>query len=151
VAGLDGPFAVRSSGAAEDHAGASFAGQYETVLDVSREDQPKVIRRVFASAAADRVATYRSVTAKEAGPGTAMAVLVQSMVDADAAGVAFTADPVTEDRSVAVITVVRGLGEALVGGEAVGDEWLVRGDHAECRRSTRDVIRADAGVVEVAP
>jgi rifampicin phosphotransferase len=144
VAGLDGPFAVRSSGTVEDLAGASFAGQYETVLDVSRQDLPEVVLRVFASAGADRVAAYRSAMAADAAePAAGMAVLVQSMVAADAAGVAFTADPVTGDRGVAVVTAMRGLAEALVGGEAVGDEWVVRGDRAERRRSTEDVIGAD--------
>ncbi len=54
VARLDGPFAVRSSATAEDLAGVSFAGQYESVLGVSREDLPEVVRRVFASAGAGR-------------------------------------------------------------------------------------------------
>lgn len=143
VAGLDGPFAVRSSGVAEDLAGASFAGQYETVLDVSREDLPDVVRRVFASAGAGRVAAYRAAIAEEAEPLAGMAVLVQSMVAADAAGVAFTADPMTGNRDVAVVTAVRGLAEALVGGEAVGDEWVVHGEHAERRRRTEGVIGAD--------
>jgi phosphohistidine swiveling domain-containing protein len=143
AAGLDGPFAVRSSGAAEDLASASFAGQYESVLGVSRADLPTVVRRVFASAGADRVAAYRNAMARDAAePGAGMAVLVQSMVAADAAGVAFTADPLTGDHDVAVVTAVCGLGEALVGGEAVGDEWVVRGDRAECRHS-KGVIGAD--------
>jgi phosphohistidine swiveling domain-containing protein len=142
VAGLDGPFAVRSSGAAEDLAGASFAGQYETVLDVSGEDLPKVVRGVFGSAGTGRVAAYRAAMAREAGPGAGMGVLVQSMVAAGAAGVAFTADPVTGHRDVAVVSAVRGLGESLVGGEAVGDEWVVRGEHAERRRGTGDAIGA---------
>jgi rifampicin phosphotransferase len=142
VAGLDGPFAVRSSGAAEDLAGASFAGQYETVLDVSGEDLPKVVRGVFGSAGTGRVAAYRAAMAREAGPGAGMGVLVQSMVAAGAAGVAFTADPVTGHRDVGVVSGVRGLGESLVGGEAVGDEWVVRGEHAERRRGTGDAIGA---------
>src|SRR5947207_8685234 len=49
VNGLPGPFAVRSSGAVEDLAGASFAGQYESVLDVSAEELPEAVGRVFAS------------------------------------------------------------------------------------------------------
>jgi rifampicin phosphotransferase len=144
VAGLPGLFAVRSSGAVEDLAGASFAGQYETVLDVAREDLPEVVRRVFASAEAGRVAAYRDAMARDTGePVAGMAVLVQSMVAADAAGVAFTADPLTGERDVAVVTAVHGLGERLVGGEAVGDEWAVRGEAAECRRGSEDVIDAE--------
>jgi phosphohistidine swiveling domain-containing protein len=144
VAGLEAPFAVRSSGVAEDLAGASFAGQYETVLGVSREDLPAVVGRVFASAAATRVAAYRNAMDQHTTePVAGMAVLVQSMVAADAAGVAFTADPLTGHRDVAVVIAVRGLGEALVGGESVGDEWMVHGDRADCRRRTQDVIGAD--------
>jgi pyruvate,water dikinase len=144
VDGLPGPFAVRSSAAAEDLAGASFAGQYESVLDVSAEDLPDVVGRVFASAGAGRVAAYRDAMAGGAAdPVAGMAVLVQSMVPADAAGVAFTADPLTGDRDVAVVSAVRGVGERLVGGEAVGDEWMVRGEAAECRRRTEGAIDAD--------
>src|SRR5260370_1386595 len=73
----------------------------------------------------------------------AMAVLVEVMVEAQAAGVAFTADPITGDHAEAVITAVRGLGERLVGGEATGDEWVVRAGQARCRRSAEDAI--DAG------
>jgi rifampicin phosphotransferase len=72
-----------------------------------------------------------------------MAVLVQVMVEAQAAGVAFTADPITGDHDQAVISAVRGLGERLVGGEAVGDQWVVRSGQARCRRSAEDAI--DAG------
>jgi rifampicin phosphotransferase len=144
VSGLPGPFAVRSSGVVEDLAGASFAGQYETVLDVSQEDLAAVVRRVFASAAAGRVAAYRDAMARDAAePVAGMTVLVQSMVAADAAGVAFTADPMTGDRDSTLVTVVRGLGERLVGGEAIGDEWVVRGAEAECRRCSEDVIGAE--------
>ena len=144
VSGLPGPFAVRSSGVVEDLAGASFAGQYETVLDVSPEDLLAVVRRVFASAAAGRVGAYRDAMARDAAePVAGMAVLVQSMVAADAAGVAFTADPMTGDRDSVVVTAVRGLGERLVGGEAIGDEWVVRDCEAECRRCSEDVIGAE--------
>jgi phosphoenolpyruvate synthase/pyruvate phosphate dikinase len=55
-----------------------------------------------------------------------MALLVQTMVPADVAGVAFSANPVSGDRSEAVVSAVRGLGERLVSGEASPDEWLVK-------------------------
>ncbi len=71
-----------------------------------------------------------------------MAVLVQPMIDATAAGVAFTANPVTGDREQILITAVRGLGERLVAGEAVGDEWLVHGEHVTWRRVTENAITA---------
>src|SRR6185369_3504270 len=67
----------------------------------------------------------------------------QRMVAAEAAGVAFTANPVTGDRSEVVITAGRGLGERLVGGEAVGDEWRVHdGGRAERSRAPEQAIGA---------
>ena len=135
-------FAVRSSGTAEDLEGASFAGQYETMLGVPLEGLPGAVRGVFDSADASRVAAYREARG-EASAGTGrprMAVLVQAMVEADSSGVAFTADPVTGRRDEVVITAVRGLGERLVSGEAVGDEWVVRGEDAILRRESEGAL-----------
>jgi pyruvate,water dikinase len=137
-------FAVRSSGTAEDLEGASFAGQYETVLGVALEGLPGAVRGVFDSADASRVAAYRKARG-EASAGTGrprMAVLVQAMVEADSSGVAFTADPVTGRRDEVVITAVRGLGERLVSGEAVGDEWVVRSEDAILRRESEGALTA---------
>jgi rifampicin phosphotransferase len=141
-------FAVRSSGTAEDLEDASFAGQYETFLDVPLEGLPQAIGRVFDSVAASRVSAYkeaRAEAARETSPSD-MAVLVQVMVEADSAGVAFTANPVTGEFGEVIITAVRGLGERLVSGEAVGDEWVVRGDEASCRREREGAISAEQAV-----
>jgi phosphohistidine swiveling domain-containing protein len=141
-------FAVRSSGTAEDLEGASFAGQYETFLDVRVDDLPAAVGRVFDSASTSRVAVYREARAGATGETAApsMAVLVQAMVGADASGVAFTANPVTGERGEVVITAVRGLGERLVSGEVVGDEWVVQGDEASCRRESEGAITAEQAV-----
>jgi phosphohistidine swiveling domain-containing protein len=129
IAGLGaGPFAVRSSGVSEDGAERSFAGMYETVLDVPPAGLPAAANRVLASAAAARAAAYRGTD------GVGLAVIVQRMVAPAAAGVVLTADPISGDRESAVITAVRGLGERLVSGSAVGDEWVVRGGEAVARR-----------------
>jgi pyruvate,water dikinase len=133
-------FAVRSSGTAEDLDGASFAGQYETHLHVSLDALPETVRAVFASAAMARVAAYRQARAGASSVPPRMAVLVQEMVAADAAGVAFSANPLTGARDEVVITAVRGLGERLVAGEAVGDEWVVRDHTAVCRRRREGVL-----------
>ncbi len=137
-----GPFAVRSSAAAEDLAEASYAGLYETFLNVPVDEVPAAVRRCHAAATAPRVVAYQRSqrAAHTAGPG--MAVLVQPMIRADAAGVAFTADPVTGERDHVVITAVRGLGERLVDGQAVGDEWTARGGEVRCRRVTEHAIDA---------
>src|SRR5215212_11966382 len=141
-------FAVRSSGTAEDLEGASFAGQYETLLDVRVDELPAAVGRVFDSASTSRVAAYREARAGPTGETAApsMAVLVQVMVEADASGVAFTANPVTGERGEVVITAARGFGERLVSGEALGDEWVVQGDEASCRRKSEDAIAAEQAV-----
>ncbi|HEX6305866.1 MAG TPA: PEP/pyruvate-binding domain-containing protein, partial [Anaerolineales bacterium] len=127
---LDGrPLAVRSSGVAEDLEGASFAGQYETILGVrGYEELAKAVRRCWASAFSARVAVYKRN--KEQAAKASMAVLVQQLVPADAAGVAFTANPVNGRRDETVVSAVRGLGERLVSGEASPDEWIVSGSNA---------------------
>jgi pyruvate,water dikinase len=139
----DQRFAVRSSGIAEDLAGASFAGLYESVLDVGVDQLPDAVRRVLDSAASARVAAYQqshpAAAAAEApgASGSGMAVLVQVMVQADAAGVAFTANPLTGDRDEVVVTAVRGLADRLVAGDVTGETWVVRGD-AAARRAEDD-------------
>jgi pyruvate,water dikinase len=151
AAELGGPgqqFAVRSSATAEDLVGASYAGQYETVLDVDLDELPRAVRQVVDSAASARVAAYRhahpqAAAADPPGSGGGMAVLVQVMVPADAAGVAFTANPLTGDRDQVVISAVRGLGERLVAGQATGDQWTVRHGQARRARATEQAITAD--------
>src|SRR6266536_3090030 len=142
----DQRFAVRSSATSEDLAGASFAGQYETVLDVGLDQVPEAVRHVLDSAASARVSAYRQAHSQAAvadPSGSGMAVLVQVMVAADAAGVAFTANPVTGDRGEVVVTAVRGLGERLVAGEATGDQWVVRDVQARCTGAVEQAINAD--------
>jgi pyruvate,water dikinase len=143
-----GPFAIRSSAAAEDLAGASYAGLYETFLNVEKDDLVDGIRRCLASAAHGRVAAYQAAlggsgqAVPSAKPG--MAVLVQQMVQPLAAGVAFTANPLTGSRGETIITAVQGLGEALVAGSAIGEEWTVRGQAAICNRRTGTLNTAQA-------
>jgi pyruvate,water dikinase len=135
-----GPLAVRSSGVDEDLPGASYAGQYESVLGVAAGDLVAAVRRCWASAFTRHVAAYRR--SRGEGQGARMAVLVQPMVAAEAAGVAFSADPVTGDRDTAVVSAVRGLGDRLVAGRVSPDEWVVRGVAATCRAAPEGVIDA---------
>lgn len=147
----DVPLAVRSSAIAEDLADASFAGQYDTVLDVRGADALlAAIGHVRASAGNARVRGYRAARAAAGQEG--IAILVQRMLTPEAAGVAFTANPVTGDRADVVITAARGLGERVVAGEAVGDEWVVREGQPTCRRSVEHAIDAEqaAAVAELA-
>jgi len=138
----DVPLAVRSSAVAEDLPDASFAGQYETVLDVrGAEALLAAVRRVFASAFSRRVTAYRATQAPQAT--VRMAILVQSQVEASAAGVAFTANPVTGDRAETVISAVRGSGERLVSGQVTPDEWIVRDQEVMCQAAPERAIDAD--------
>ena len=133
--------AVRSSAAGEDAAGSSFAGQYETVLDVQGvEALLAAIERCRASARSARVQTYAGELGAEGG---GLSVLVQRMVPARAAGVAFTADPVTGERDVVRVSAVAGLGEGLVSGAENAEEWAVRGESASRADGTTTVLRPD--------
>ncbi|MEO6086066.1 MAG: PEP/pyruvate-binding domain-containing protein, partial [Umezawaea sp.] len=114
----EGPVAVRSSATAEDLPDASFAGQQDTFLDVSGTAAVlDAVRRCWASLWTERAVDYRARHGI-APDDVAIAVVVQRMVPASAAGVLFTADPVTGARDRLVVNAVRGLGEALVSGDA---------------------------------
>ncbi len=124
----DVPFAVRSSGVEEDLEGASFAGQYDTFLGVrGLTAVEEAVRKCFASAFSDQILKYRT---SKIIKSEHMAVLIQPLVEADAAGVVFTANPVTGNRNEVIVSAVQGLGERLVSGEASPDEWVVQGDQA---------------------
>ncbi|HLF59947.1 MAG TPA: PEP/pyruvate-binding domain-containing protein [Acidimicrobiia bacterium] len=127
-------WAVRSSAVAEDLEGASYAGLYETVLGVvGYQAIREAVRACWVSTFSERVAVYDSE------PATAMAVLIQRLVRPTAAGVAFSANPVTGVRDEVVINSVRGMGDRLVSGTADPDEWVVTGGHA---RRVRDPERS---------
>jgi pyruvate,water dikinase len=119
----DVPVAVRSSGVAEDLAGASFAGQYDTYLWVVGVDSVlEHVRRCWTGLFAETVLTYRP----GGGVGDAsMGVVVQQLVQPRAAGVMFTLDPVSGDRSKIVIEGSWGLGESVVSGEVTPDRYRV--------------------------
>lgn len=132
-----GLFAVRSSGIAEDGADHSYAGMYETVLNVAADELAAATDRILASADAGRVAEYQAASNGRDGR---MAVIVQRMVPPVAAGVALTADPINGDRRVCVVTAVRGAGDRLVSGAAMGDEWVVLDGRARARRQPERAI-----------
>lgn len=144
VAAVNGPLAVRSSSAAEDTAESSYAGQYESILDViGTAELVEAVRTCVNSAYADRVAVYRAATGGAAGR---MSVLIQRLVDADAAGVAFTANPVTGDRDEVIVNAVRGLGERLVSGRSTADQWTVRAGEPHLDRDVEGAISAAQAV-----
>ena len=123
--GTDVPVAVRSSATAEDLPFASSAGQQDTYLNVVCADSVlAAVRKCWASLWTDRAVTYRATHG--ISPSTvALAVVVQRMVDAEVAGVLFTANPVTGRRHEAVIDASPGLGEAVVSGAVNPDHFVV--------------------------
>ena len=119
-------YAVRSSATAEDLPTASFAGQQDTYLNVIGPAAIlKHISRCWASLFTERAVTYRLRNGFDHRK-VHMAVVVQKMVFPQAAGILFTADPVTANRKVASIEAGFGLGEALVSGLVNADGYKVR-------------------------
>ncbi len=121
----DAPVAVRSSATSEDSAEASFAGLQDTFLWL--RGLPAVeqhLRRCWASLYSLPSVSYRR-RLKLPEAGVAMGVVVQRMVDARSAGVAFTRSPTSGDRSVITVESAWGLGSAVVGGEVTPDRYSV--------------------------
>ncbi len=126
--GDDVPVAVRSSATAEDLPGAAFAGQQDTYLNIiGSEALLDAVRNCWASLWTDRAVTYRreqGIDSRE----VSIAVVVQEMVDAETAGVMFTADPVTGARDRIVVDAGAGLGEAVVSGLVTPDHYVLDRD-----------------------
>jgi phosphoenolpyruvate synthase/pyruvate phosphate dikinase len=123
--GPDEPVAVRSSATAEDLSGASFAGQQETYLPViGRDAVRRHVVRCWASLYSPQAIAYRGRLAIPADD-LAMAVVVQRLVPAEAAGVLFTIDPLSGDPSQITIEACPGLGLPMVGGEVTPDRYSV--------------------------
>src|ERR687897_369835 len=125
--GEDGetPVAVRSSATAEDLPGMSFAGQQETYLNVrGAEALLEGVKNCWASLWTARAMAYRA--RQGVGPATvSLAVVVQRMVESEAAGVMFTANPSNGRRDQATISAAWGLGESVVSGSVTPDSILV--------------------------
>jgi phosphohistidine swiveling domain-containing protein len=139
--------AVRSSASDEDEATCSLAGQLESLLDVRRGEVPEAVARVWRSGFSARVSAYRTQTSTPTAAPTGTwqesgmrgpAVIVQRMVQADASGVAFSADPMSGQRGVAVVTAVRGHGASLVSGWTDADSWHLDRGYAVIRRRLAD-------------
>ncbi len=124
--GEDLTVAVRSSATAEDLPGASFAGQQETYLNVSEKDLLEKIKFCFASLFTDRAISYREDKGFDHFK-VKLSVAVQKMVRSDvgSSGVMFTIDPDNGCPNVIVINSVFGLGELIVQGKVIPDEFMV--------------------------
>ncbi len=145
--------AVRSSAIGEDSGDASFAGQHETILNVVGVDAiANAVLRCWRSASSERARAYRRERGMDGPPR--VAVLVQELVDAEAAAIAFSADPVSGDRGVVVVNASWGLGESIASGAVTPDTHVVRkADLAITRREIADkrvmTVRAEQETHEV--
>jgi rifampicin phosphotransferase len=141
-----GLVAVRSSALDEDGSDASFAGQYETVLNVEGIDAlQRAVLQCMTSLQSHRATAYRG----DAEGAVRMCVVVQRMVSARAAGVLFTADPVSARRDRLVIDAVRGLGEALVSGEVTPDHYQLDLQNNIVKRDLVDPVAPVLSDVEI--
>jgi pyruvate,water dikinase len=123
--GADVPVAVRSSATAEDLPGMSFAGQLESYLNIRGGDEViDAVKRCWASLWTGRAIAYRERQGIRS-EDVSMAVVVQQLVAADAAGVVFTANPITGARDELMINAAWGLGEAIVSGHVTPDTIVI--------------------------
>jgi pyruvate,water dikinase len=132
--GEDASVAVRSSATAEDLPGASFAGQQETYLNVTREDLLDCVRDCWASLFTQRALYYRQEQGF-AHDVVDIAVVVQTMVDAEKSGVLFTSHPSTGEP-VVTIEAAWGLGEAVVSGAVTPDNYVIERESGALREET---------------
>jgi rifampicin phosphotransferase len=122
------PVAVRSSATAEDLPSASFAGQQETFLNICGEESIlNSMRKCFSSLWTVQAISYRS-SMNFNHMDVSLAVVIQAMIPAETAGVMFTADPLTGNRSRLIITASYGLGEAVVSGLVTPDTYTISKD-----------------------
>jgi pyruvate,water dikinase len=120
-----GKVAVRSSGLSEDSATASFAGEFETVLNVSSEDELlNAVQTVFDSSKSERANAYAK--AQNISDIHTIAVVVQQMLAPSMSGILFTTDPVSGDDNIMQGNLTKGLGEQLVSGEVTGDVFTLQ-------------------------
>ncbi len=147
-------FSVRSSSTMEDLAGAAFAGQHETFLNVvGVADVLARVRGCYVSLWADRAIAYRHQQGFDHSLA-AMAVVVQQMIPSETAGVGFSINPVNGQLGEMVVNANFGLGESVVSGEGEVDQWIldkstrvIRSTHIG--QKSRRVVSAASGTREV--
>lgn len=145
--------AVRSSATTEDSNQDSFAGQFETYLNVTRDALLASILKCKSSKNTKTVEEY-AASRDIATNDIQVAVVVQKMIDAETAGVCFTVNPVTKDTNQAVVEAVYGLGELLVSGEATPDTYVFDKNEMKVvdkniEEQTYKIIRQDGQTTKV--
>ncbi|HSO72266.1 MAG TPA: PEP/pyruvate-binding domain-containing protein, partial [Thermodesulfobacteriota bacterium] len=150
------PVVVRSSGRGEDSAGVSFAGLHESFVNIrGAKDMLEHIRLVWASLWSDRALLYRQELGLDI-EHSAMPVVIQSLIQGDRSGVAFSQNP--NDPTQAVIEAVYGLNQGLVDGTVEPDRWIldrtdgkVLSHHGVIREKRIGARAGGVGLVEVPP
>ena len=143
-----GPVAVRSSATAEDLAEASFAGQQDTYLNIEGDDALlDAVRRCWASLWTERAMAYRDRRGIDPS-SVRLAVVVQRLVDADAAGVMFTANPSNGRRNQTVISAAWGLGESVNTDQITVDTEAGSLLSSEVADKTVETVRTATGTEE---
>lgn len=143
--GMERTYAVRSSATVEDGKTRSFAGQFDSILDVrGAEALLHAIKTCWLSLFSERALAYLARGGMPAGK-TAMAVLVQELITADCSGVVFTADPLTGAADRILVESVAGLGEALVQGRAKPERLLLE------KATRRELVSPPPGAVTDSP
>ena len=132
-----GMYAVRSSAIDEDSLDASFAGVHDSFLNIDKNEVFEHIFRVYESAFSARAMAYRNAKGLSSD-GIKVAVIIQEMVNADFAGVAFTVNPITDNPDEIVISVTKGLGDKLVDGSVSGSTYVVNG--GEVKVTGEDIL-----------
>ncbi|MFA6473771.1 MAG: PEP/pyruvate-binding domain-containing protein [Patescibacteria group bacterium] len=144
--------AVRSSATAEDGVDASWAGELESYLNVTPQNVMAAVRNCWSSLFTPRAIFYR-FEKKFQKRKVSVAVVVQTMIQSEVSGVAFTVHPVTKNRNHVVIEAGYGLGEAIVGGKITPDMFVVHkksGNIIERRISEQhmQIVRSGTGTKE---
>lgn len=141
--------AVRSSATAEDGSSAAWAGQLDTYLNTTADDLISNVRRCWASLYTPRAIFYRHEKGMQ-DEMISVAVVVQTMVQSDVSGIAFSVHPVTEDPNQLIIESGYGLGEAIVSGQVTPDSFVVdkqqrRIIDTNIAQQSRALYRAESG------
>ena len=145
-------FAVRSSAIDEDGALSSFAGQLDSFLNVTAEDVPRRIMDVWRSSFSEHISAYR----REKGLAEDMclpAVIIQCMVDAECAGVAFSVNAITGRWFTALVSAIQGHGEKLVSGQSDSENWVISRDTKVLERNClkkKSAVLTESQAIEVA-
>lgn len=144
----EGTFAVRSSSVAEDGTSHSFAGLFETILNVPTKQLNEKIQQVYASFSSARVQTYLKTQGIKGTP--TVAVIVQKMIPAQTSGVAFGAHPVTGKQGIVLINSVYGVGEGIVSGALNADSFTVENGtiSPQITQKTEGFFATESGRIE---